>query len=970
MIRDYLFQPQTVAVNVQPYRPTIYTFSHVDEALRFSVKESANVLSLNGIWEFGYCSSFEESKDFDGMKRLDDSILVPSNMQVEKLGKIPDKPHYFSIAEQYSFEHESDVMPPQVPKRNPTGLYARSFTLKEKREGKYLLVFEGAESCLYLFVNGKFAGYRESSFGTTEFDVTEFVTEGENRIGAIIPKYCTGSWLECQDFWRMSGISRDVSLKYERPDAPVSAVAQTALSDDMKSGELTVEIKGGDLSQKQIAVYFGQKLLERKACAERNTFRIDGVRLWSAETPALYTVVIEGTEECYALRCGFRKIHIDGAVLFCNGKPLKFKGVNYQNWTERGRVIDFDTVRGDLIAMKRMNINAVRTSHYPNYPYFYDLCDELGLYVIDEVNLETHGSWRHGQSSLEETIPADRELWWPAVSERMQNMFLRDRNHACIVSWSLGNESWGGNTFVRMADWLRAQDGTRFIHYEGTIYWDASKSCTDVESHMYSKPKCLLEYANGSPGKPFMLCEYAHSMGNSGGALKEYTDIFEKYDCMCGGFIWDFVDQALKVRQNGTEFWAVGGDFGEDSPCGEFCSDGILFADRTPKPVSAEVRACYQNVGFSYHDGVLRVTSKYSHRTLEGELVTKFIADGQEGKEIVQKITLLPGETKTAEIGKPEHSMTHLNVLLREEDCTAAAQFEVAKSELSAEPSVGDPLTLFEGYGTVSVSGKNFTVRINKRSGLLNVYEYKGRNVLKNPIRPDFWRAPIGNDLGWKMPVVCGCWRDAGVFTTGRVTSVAREEDGVLVCAELKIYTAPCFAVKMEYLIHADGSVEIGCSAEIPQALPFVPKFGMIVSFCDRAERVSYFGLGPSENYCDRKEGSYLGNFDYSMQPVPYTRPQENNNRCEARRVMLSGQNICHICSDEDFEFSVSHLFPQDYNGAHWHELPKREETIVAINAFQMGLGGDNSWEALPHEQYLFKGGNYRLKFKLQFENP
>lgn len=966
MIKDYLFQPETVGVNRMPYRPTVRTFRTLRDALDFCIPEEENVQSLNGIWEFSYCETWEDAADFNGMQRLADTITIPSNMQAEKWRTISDKPHYYSIAEQYSFEHESDVMPPQVPRRNPTGLYARSLTLEKKEEGRYLIVLEGAESCLYLFVNGVFAGYREGAFGTTEYDVTDLLKEGENRIGAIVPKYCTGSWLECQDMWRMSGISRDVSLKLERFDAPREVTVRCELSDDLSAGRAVVEVACDDFSGKTISLYWKDRLLEKKPCGPCNEFHIGHVHLWSAETPALYTVVIEGME-CYALRCGFRKIYIDGPLLTCNGKPLKFKGVNYQNWTERGRAITFPQVRDDLLTMKSLNINAVRTSHYPNYPYFYDLCDEIGLYVIDEINLETHGSWRHGQCELENTIPGDSGLWWPAVSDRMRSMFFRDRNHACIVAWSLGNESWGGKTFLRMADWLRAHDDSRFLHYEGTVYWENSKGCTDVESRMYAKPDCLLAYAE-DPKKPFLLCEYAHSMGNSGGALKEYTDLFDRYDCLCGGFIWDYVDQTLRVESDDTSFLAMGGDFGEDSPCGEFCADGIVFSDRVKKPVADEVRSCYQNVSFAFSRGVLYVTSRYFHRTLQGQLSFWYVGIGAEGEKSHRSIELRPGETKQFRIPPSDFGgKVFLNVQLAEKDGFASAQFLAAdrpKRQIHAD----GPLQVFESYGSVSVSGEGFTVRINKRSGLLNVYERGGVNLLKAPVRFDFWRAPIGNDLGWKMPVRCGCWRDAGVYTTGRVTQVTADGHCITVNAEVKIHTSPCFQIGISYVIFADGSVELKSEANIPDELPPVPKFGMILAVNEREENVRYFGAGPSENYCDRRDGATYGTYDYPVAPVPYARPQENNNRCGASYVKIDCSRPLVIRADREFEFSVSHLYPQDYHGMHWCDLPVRQETIVCVNAFQMGIGGDNSWEAMPHAQYLYKGGKYRLCWSFRFE--
>lgn len=973
MMKDYFRRPDTVGVNVLPYRPTLYTFRNRREAMGFSSENISDGRTLNGIWEFAYFDSFEEAASFDTEKKFADTIAVPSNMQVEKLGRISDKPRYYSIAEQYTFEHESDVMPPQVPSHNPTGVYARNFTLKKKREGRYLIVFEGAESCLYLSVNGSFVGYREGSFGTTEFDVTAYLREGENRICAVVPKYCTGSWLECQDMWRMSGISRDVYLRHESQTAPRSVVVRCDLSDDLKTGILSVEVDGEGLAAKKILLCERDKVIEERACAKNNVFEIRGVHLWSAEEPNLYTVVLEG-EECHALRCGFRKIRIEGQVLYCNGKPLKFKGINYQNWTSRGRAIDRKTIRSDLIKMKQLHINAVRTSHYPNYPCFYDYCDELGLYVIDETNLETHGSWKHGQKQLGDTIPGDSELWWPAVSDRLKSMFMRDRNHPSIVSWSLGNESWGGNIFLKMAQWLRSRDDSRFIHYEGTVYWEASKDCTDVESRMYAKPDCLIDYAENHPKKPFLLCEYAHSMGNSVGALKEYTDLFDRYDCLCGGFIWDFIDQSLKVRRNGADHWAIGGDFGEDSPCGEFCSDGIFFADRTPKPAAAEVKRCYQPVVFSYDEGRLCVASKYIFRTLRGELRLQYVGDGWKSEAYSQAVTLLPGESKYFIL--PPLSAAgayYLNACVKEEDCDSSAQFPMGEGnavsfgegkDISA--CAEDGLSIFEGYGSISVSGKDFTVRVNKRSGLMNVYETGGRNLLAKPIRFDFWRAPTGNDLGWKMPVVCGCWREAGVYTSGKAVSVCRMAGAVRVHSEVKIYTVPSFSIDVDYTVFTDGTVEIGYGMEIPENLPFLPKAGLIVSLHNGEGKITYFGLGPQENYCDRKDGAIYGNFEYSAEPVRYTRPQENNNRCGTTRLEMKGDRQIRIWAEKEFEFSVSHLYPQDYNGTDWNKLPYKEESVLCINCVQMGLGGDNSWEALPHKPYLFKGGRYGAKIRIR----
>jgi len=1020
--------PDIFQLNRLPAHAAVIPYETLEQALAAEAEKSACYMSLNGVWKFAWAENpdkrirnfYEVGFDHSGWA----DMSVPSHWQFHGF----DYPQYTNI--NYPWIHQEELEPPFAPtKYNPVGSYVRTFTLPGAWAGRQVRIsFQGVESAFYVWLNGELVGYSEDTFTPAEFDLTPYVQPGENKLAVEVYRWCDASWLEDQDFWRLSGIFRDVYL-YALPDVFVADFfAHAELDDRYEDGRLRVEAtvcdyygaEKGQVTLKAQLYRNGQPVLpEPLALAGRigedGTLALDGAvpvpkpLKWSAEFPNLYTLVLELKDEAgrplhrTGCRVGFRRFEIKDGLMRINGERIVFKGVNRHEFScDTGRALGYEDMVKDIRLMKRFNINAVRTSHYPNHPKWYDLCDEYGLYVIDETNLETHGSWTGGQDENEEgrTVPASKPEWTANVLDRANSMLQRDKNHPSVVIWSLGNESWGGDNFIKMHDFLREKDPSRVVHYEGVTQCRKSDAASDVESQMYTKPDAVEAYAldHRKNKKPFVLCEYSHAMGNSCGGLHLYTELFDKYPILQGGFIWDWVDQAIRTTDaQGRSYLAYGGDFGESPHDGNFCGNGLLFADRTVSPKLHEVKACYQNVRFTAEDeaaGRFRIGNKFLFADLaDFRFEWTLEADGERVGSGEFAVSAAPGREAVVDLAaaypaEPEPSREYvltLSARLRENTPWAEAGHEIAFGQfvlpvgraVPVRPATPPaPLAVAADDRSLTASGATFAVRFDRTTGDLASFRADGVELLKQPLVPNFWRACTDNDRGNGHPERNGVWRDAG--RDRRLLSFIWEEtEGALTAtAEYELPTRPTSACTLSYRVTGAGEVDVRLRLVPGDGLPYLPEVGVLFAMDASFGLLTWYGYGPHENYWDRNKGAKLGLHEgtVSGQLVPYLRPQEQGNKTGVRFASIadaSGRGL-RIVGRPRVELNVLPYDPWVLEAHdHVHLLPASDRSVVRINANQTGVGGDNSWGARPHPQYtLFANRVYEFDFRLAALRP
>ncbi len=932
--------------------PTSSTgYTTLEEALRGDRENSPYKLSLNGTWKFAWAPNPDarianfHARDYDASGW--DEIPVPSHWQLQNY----DYPQYTNIRYPW-IDHDPDLKPPFAPtKYNPVGSYIRTSNVPADWEGQSVYIsFQGVESAFYVWLNGELVGYSEDTFTPAEFELTPYLSEGENKLAVEVYRWCDASWLEDQDFWRLSGIFRDVFLYTAPPVHLYDFRVNTDLDAACENADLRVTAKlvnesgshaGTMVLEAQLYDRDGQPVLANAltlevAIGDSDSMNVQGKvsvhrpLLWSAEQPNLYTLVLKlsdasGKAVQYAsCRVGFRKFEIEDGLLKINGKRILFKGVNHHEFScDAGRVPQYEDMLRDVQLMKTHNINAVRTSHYPNDTRWYDLCDEYGLYVIDETNLETHGSWTYEQPWDDErdTVPASKPEWTANVLDRCNSMMQRDKNHPSVVIWSLGNESWGGANFVKMHDYLRERDPSRLVHYEGVTMCRKYDDATDIESRIYAKPHSLEEYAH-LPGakKPFILCEYSHAMGNSCGGLTKYTELFEKYPVLQGGFIWDWVDQAIRVKEaDGKTHLAYGGDFGESPHDGNFCGNGLVFADRAVTPKLLEVKHWAQFV---------LPAAEASSGGVEGVSNTAGSHD--------------------------------------------AAGSEAAHGGLAAADRSSAELEVRERSDVLEVVGADFAIRFDQAGGVLSSYRIRGNELLQEALAPNFWRAYTDNDRGNKHQERTAMWRDAG--EKRKLVRFAWESmpGPVRVDTQFLLPTIPESTLTLEYAVRASGEVEVTGCLSPGDGTSEIPEIGLMFVMDASFERLSWYGRGPHENYWDRKSGAKLGLYDGRVadQVVPYLRPQECGNKTDVRFATVTdaqGRGF-RIDGIPTFELNALPYKPNEMEQiTHHHLLPASDKTVVRVNHLQMGVGGDDSWGARTHPEYtLFGNRSYGFAFTIK----
>ena len=962
-------------------------------------------ISLNGKWKFNYCNNFENIiKDFykeDFNVDAWENIIVPRHIQLQGY----DKPQYVNTI--YPWNGCEEVPIGEIPEKfNPVGSYVKFLELSEtdvNKENNIYLSFQGVESAFTLYINGEFVGYSEDSFTPSEFEVSKYLKIGANKIAVQVYKWCSGSWLEDQDFWRFSGIFREVFM-YSVPKVHCYDLkVTTKLSEDFKTADLEIEallhgdteaiIKYELLDKDNNIIVKGEKeklfiLAETKVILSEE---VDKPFLWSAEYPYLYKLnfyilcngeVIETITE----KVGFRKFELKDGVMQLNGKRIVFKGVNRHEFNcYTGRVVSEEDMIWDIKTMKQNNINAVRTSHYPNCSRFYELCDEYGLYIIDEVNLESHGTWqRYGgvrKNTDENILPNDKEEYVPLLLDRANSMYERDKNHPCILMWSCGNESYGGEDIYKMSKFLQKKDSTRLVHYEGVFQDRRYNETSQIESQMYSKVKDIQEFLKKHRDKPMICCEYAHAMGNSVGALYKYTDLTDEDSLYQGGFIWDFIDQAImKKNSNGEEFLAYGGDF-EDRPTDyNFCGNGLVFANREVTPKMAEVKYCYQNIKINIQKDYIKIknntlfTNLNKYRCLLG-----LTRDGIEVERMNSKIDLEPmAETSIKmpftnynEVG--EYILTVSFFLDNNEEWSeeghevAFEQAIICKKEKNEISPVVNKHKVIDGYIHLGVHGDNFRVLFSRVKGGIVSYIYNGKEYILEPIKINFWRAPIDNDIANGMPFKSGAWKLASLYGRAKMEHFKEKLEGVEVIYTYILPALENVKIEVKYLVKETGIIEISGELEGAKGVPNIPEFGMMFVLKNTLKNLVWYGRGLGESYQDRKKGCKIGIYeDVVGKSVPYLRPQESGNKSDVRYAKIydnNGDGL--IFKGDNINFSASPYTPHEIENAnHIYELPSFNKTIVRVSGNQMGVGGDDTWGAPVHEEFTLSGEeNHSFKF-------
>ncbi len=1007
--------PRVFGINKLPAHAGGVPYLDEAAALKREPECSPWFRSLDGGWQFRLVANPQSTPDGFWESGYDDAawdcIEAPGNWTLQGY----DKPIYCNV------QMPIPNNPPFVPQDdNPTGLYRRSFELPEDwRNRRTILRFEGVESAFYVWVNGLKVGYSQDSRLPAEFEISDYVQAGKNMVAVEVIRWSDGSFLEDQDHWRMAGIYRGVSL-YSLPTVYIQDVfAKPTLDSDLRDGSLGVTVKIGGPEPEAEGYSVEAQLFDacnHPALAEpaKDTVHFDpnevtlvdlrqavtAPRKWSHESPYLYTllVTLKDTEgavvQVFSCRVGFRKLEIKERKLLINGKPVLIKGVNrHEHEDRRGKSVTMESLRADVLLMKRYNINAVRTCHYPNDPRWYDLCDEYGLYVWDEANIETH--------SVYNRLCNDPE-WLPAFLERGVRMVERDKNHACVVTWSLGNESGYGPNHDALAGWIRGYDPSRIIHYEGIVHrgWKAGMQASDLFAPMYPPVDQLIAYAKEpSNTRPYIMCEYAHAMGNSCGNLHEYWEAIETYQGLQGGFIWDWVDQGLtKYDASGNPYWAYGGDFGETIHDGNFCINGLIFPDRTPHPALVEYKKLIQPVAARALDlssGAVEIANHFdftSLNRLSGEWELAVDGTAQQSGPLPLLITP-PGETDVVRIpyAQPHvypgaECFLTLRFRLKEDTLWARAGHEVAWEQFKLPVSAAGAAARFidpaltvqveEDAASLTAWGHKFTVRFDTTSGILQRFVWEDTDLLVSGPRLNVWRAPTDND-GYKLaPQLPGKllreWLDAGLdrleHHLDTFACVEASENLVRVQTRHTVRAEGAdagFYYTANYTISADGDVRVDHRVEPFGELPLLPRVGVGLALPPGFEQMTWFGRGPEESYIDRKAGMAVGLYSGSVdeQYVPYIMPQENGNKTDVRWVGLFNERKIGLIAVGTplLEVGASHYSAgQLYHALHTCDLVRSQEVFFNLDLAQCGLGGDSCGPRtldkymLPPQTYAF----------------
>ncbi len=1008
--------PNVVGINKEPAHATLFPYESRELALQDDPAASAYFQSLNGTWKFNWVRQPADRPTEFFREDYDDAdwaeIAVPGNWEINGFGV----PIYLNSP----FEFEEN--PPYIHHDyNPVGSYRRTFTLPDTWEGREIFIHFGAvKSAMYLWINGQQVGYSQGSKLPAEFNITPYVRTGANTLALEVYRWSDGSYLECQDFWRISGIERDVflwaapklhirdffvlgGLDHEHRDGLLDVTADIVDYSGQAADDLTLTVELLDVDGASVLsagpVRRSVTLSQDEESQVRIEQRIPEPRRWTAETPDLYTLLLtladaSGTTlEVLTSKVGFRSVEIRDSQLLVNGVPITIKGVNrHEHDPLTAHVVSEESMIRDIQLMKQFNINAVRTSHYPDDPRWYQLADEYGLYIVDEANIESHGRGYHPDTTF-----GNDPLWKTAHLQRTIRMVERDKNHPSIIIWSLGNEAGNGVNFYATYEWIKARDKSRPVQYERALRdWN-----TDIYVPMYAGFQHLIDYAEGDDQRPLIMCEYAHAMGNSVGNFTDYWEIIDKYPKLQGGFIWDWVDQGLlTTNEKGDTIFGYGGDFGPPgTPSdGNFLINGVVSPDRHPHPALWEVKKVYQYIDierFNIRTRTVTVTNDYDFKSLDDVmLVWSITGDGiplQTGR--IVDIDLGPKESREIEIPfqlfSPQRGTLYfVKFSFRTKQATellplghevAWEQFRFPLYLAADARSLKDlpKLKLEESEGAATVSGDDFEVTFDKAAGVLASYEYRGVERLLSGPQPNFWRAPTDNDFGGRWQLKLAIWRHAGANRTLRDMTVEKVNDRQVRIRTTWDLEAGGSTYTTSYTVLGNGEIIVE-NHFVPgdTTLPRMPRFGMRMTMPKQFSNVEWFGRGPHESYWDRKAGAPMGRYQGTVaeQFHPYVRPQETGNKTDVRWMALTndeGEGLLFVgmpvLSMSALHFTIEDLDPGERKAQrHAGDLVERDLVSLNVDFKQMGVGGINSWGPTALPKYSLEPDEYTYGFRLR----
>lgn len=1038
--------PEVIQINRMPARATSYSFDTEQQALARD-RNKSKLINLNGEWKFHFSERSQDrpldfyQPDYNSAQWAD--IPVPSNWELHGYGT----PIYTNSVYPM-FENVEDIVPPLITRDNPVGSYLREFTLPEDWQGEQIILhFGGVTSAYYVWLNGQSVGYAQGSRLPSEFDITEWVKPGNNKLAVQVFRWSDGSYLEDQDHWRISGIHREVLLMAQPKVALNDFFVNTHLSEDYQSARIDINPKISNVERvnldgwKVTAALFdhdknkvdgsdmqvdANKVI-RLVYPQRDNFafgllsaNVKQPALWTSETPNLYTLVLSlhnqqgKLVETRSTRVGFRDVDFSAqGELLINGKSVEIIGVNrHDHDAKKGKALSREDIREDVILLKQFNFNSVRTSHYPNDPYFYELADEFGLYVMDEANIESHGV-----GGLLANLPE----WNHAMTDRAIRMLERDKNHPSIISWSMGNESGTGPNFASIAGWLKDKDPGRFVHYEGAQgdpthpdyigyserYPTAEERArrhtpmanptdppfVDVISRMYPPLDELVGLAE-SPfvKRPILMCEYAHAMGNSLGNLAEYWDIVRERPNIIGGYIWDWIDQGLETQnENGETYLAYGGDFGDTPNSSNFCLNGVLDSYRKPKPQLWEAKYVFQPAKFELINpvkGQVRITNRFFFDNLANyQIRWRLYEDGSQIQQgSIQSVDLAAGDStnvivpfKEPELKAGARYWLRMSLHLQKDELWAASGHELAKQQfalpyyISPESSdqTSSNVTLTQTDASLTVSGSQFEFIFDKQSGYLSQFNANGLAVIQEPLKHNFWRPQTDNDrIGWQTLPKKEIWYTASQ-SMSLVSFDAVKRNNTVVVNTVHQHES-LIKAETTYRISADGQVKVSFTLDADPSLPDLLRVGMTTAVNGSLERMSYYGKGPFENYIDRNQGAEVNVYSGLVSDFVhnYARPQENGNRTGVRWLTLSSydKQQFEVTAEQELSMSVWPWSAQNIQDAtHPYQLVDRGMFTVNIDLIQAGVGGIDSWSpnAAPIEKYQIPAGKYQYSFRL-----
>ena len=1010
--------PQIFAVNKEEARASFTPFESVDKALSGDIAESTYIKSLNGLWKFNYVPKASQ-RPLDFYKTSYDvskwkSIPVPANWEL----------HGYGFAQYNNIQYPFEKNPPHInDDYSPVGSYATFFTLPDNWNNREIFIYLGAVKSGYdIWINDHKVGYSQDSKLPSEFNITPYLKPGRNKVSIQVFQFTDGSYLEDQDFWRLSGIQRDVYL-LARPKTYIrDFFAKAGLDESYENGVFELAVDVANLGETNASLELECILLDaqgRDVSKGITTLNMEGstiktqkfasflpnIKKWSAETPNLYTLLLILAEqneivEAASIKVGFRSSEIKGGQLLVNGKPILIKGVNrHEHNASTGHVVDKEIMIKDIETMKRLNINAVRTSHYPNDPLWYSLCDQYGLYLYDEANIESHGMGYKPENTL-----ANVPEWKEAHVSRVMNMINRDKNHPSIIVWSMGNEAGTGPNFLDSYKAALEYDDTRPIHYErAEKMTEVTEQHTDIIGNMYERiPQVEKLYSEGGEQRPFIWCEYSHAMGNSNGNFKEYWDLVYSNPKIQGGFIWDWMDQGLiQYDEQGEPYWAYGGHFEPEGIYndGNFCLNGLVNPDWTTHPGAMEVKKVYQNVHFKQVDltaDQVIIHNDHFFKDLEGYLITwELMENGvavQRGwftpKDVEpQEQKAFPLNINKSNIKENKEYVLNLhakrvgdNKMVPMGYTLAEEQFVLSPYNFELEKSTAtNKLKVVENEESLLFSGSGVDILFSKESGLITSYKIDQKELMKRPLKPTFWRAPIDNDFGNNMPVRCKVWKTA--FDKGSLVGFEHMEfspSETLIKTQYVLESGNA-ELDVYYMVNTLGEVVVDYVFKpLNSELPEIPRIGMKMQLIKSLDKLEYYGKGPWENYVDRNNSAHIGLYESTVgeQYYPYTRPQENGHKTQVRWLNLteeSGIGLKVDAIEAPFEFNALHYTTSDLDpgekktGRRYNELKEGDFVELHIDHRMMGVGGDNSWGAKPHEKYMYyPDKEYGYRFRIQ----